>query len=251
MGLAIEFGSGVLFLTPNAGNLPTHPTPQQLGILQEVQVDFKGELKKLFGQKQLPVAAARGKLDVTIKGKFAALSPTAFGQLYFGVDTATGMNRPVYLESHAPAASVAPTHTTTVIDLGVINGDTGQAMTKVASSPTIGQYSFTAATAGPTPAAYVFNAGETATKVLLNYQWPDTAGTTLVLNNQLMGFAPQSTALLYNNFRNNTYCVQLNSIIFGSLSVPTKLDDFWISDFDATAFTDATDTLGSIFSDSF
>jgi hypothetical protein len=141
---------------------------------------------------------------------------------------------------------VAPTHVTATIDLGVINGDTGQPMIKVASAPAVGQYSFTP---GPT-AAYTFNASETATKVLLNYQWPDTSGTTLALNNQLMGYAPQSSVLLYNNFRANTYCIQLNAVIFGSLSVPTKLDDFWISDFDATAFTDASDTLGAIFSDS-
>lgn len=247
-GLAIQFGSGVFFASPNAGNLATNPTPQQIGILQENQVDFKGELKKLFGQKQLPVAGARGKLDVTLKGKFAALSPSMFGQLYFGQNTTSGMNRPVYLESHAPAVSVAPTHATATIDLGVVNGDTGQPMTKLATgTPAAGQYTFTP---GPT-AAYVFASAETATKVLLNYQWPDTAGTTLTLTNQLMGYAPQSSALLYSNFRGNAYGIQLNSVIFGSLSVPTKLDDFWISDYDATAFTDITDTLGAIFSDSF
>jgi hypothetical protein len=160
------------------------------------------------------------------------------------------MNRPVYLESHAPAASVAPAHTTTVTDLGVINGDTGQPMIRVAATPAVGQYSFTPAATGPTPAAYVFNASETASKVLLNYQWPDTLGTTLVIANQLMGFAPEFSALLYNNFRNNTYCVQLNAVIMGSMSVPTKLDDFWISDFDGSAFVDAAGNLGSIFSDS-
>ena len=69
--MVIEFGSGVLFAKPVAGNQPTDPTPFKFGVLQEVTVDFKADLKKLYGQYQLAVATARGKLDVTLKGKLA------------------------------------------------------------------------------------------------------------------------------------------------------------------------------------
>lgn len=244
-----QFGCGVFYGVPNAGNITADPTPLQFGILQEVSVEFKSDLKKLFGQSQFPVAKARGKIDVTAKGKIASLDPLFFSQLYFGQPTSTGVNRPVYNESHAPAASVAPAHTTTITDNGVINGSTGLAMLKVPSSPTVGQYSFTPATSGPTAAAYVFNASETAATVLLNYQWPDTSGTTLAINNQLMGFAPEFQALLYSDFRASLFALQLNSCILGSLSIPTKQEDFWISDFDLDASTDAAGVLGYIYSD--
>lgn len=245
-----QFGSGVFFGVPNAGNLATNPTPLQFGILQEVQIDFKADLKKLFGQNQFPVAKARGKIDVTAKGKIAALDPLFFSQLYFGQPTTTGVSRPAYNESHTRAASVTPTNITASIDLGVINGTTGLPMTKVASAPAVGQYSFTPYSAtGPTDAAYTFNASETAVTVLLNYQWPDTTGTTLEIQNQLMGYAPEFQALLYNDFRGSLFALQLNSCILGSLSIPTKNEDFWVSDFDLDASTDASGILGYIYSD--
>ena len=87
----IQFGTGVLYGLPNAGNTAANPTPYQLGILQEVTIDFKADLKKLFGQSQFPVAKARGKIDVTAKGKIAVLDPGLLNQLYFGQAQSTGM----------------------------------------------------------------------------------------------------------------------------------------------------------------
>lgn len=246
-----QFGSGVFFGVPNAGNLATNPTPMQAGILQEISVDFKADLKKLFGMQQLPLAKARGKLSVTAKGKMASLDPMYYSQLYFGLPTATGVNRPVYNESHATAASVAPANTTAATDLGVINGSTGVQMVSITTgSPAVGQYKFTPYVAsGPTPAAYAFNASETAVTVLLSYQWPDTTGFTLEITNQLMGYAPEFMALLYNDFRGNLFALQLNSCILGSLSIPTKQEDFWISDFDLEASCDVSNVLGYVYAD--
>lgn len=255
----LQFGSGVLFGIPNGGNLAVNPTPQRFGILQEVSIEFKGDLKKLFGQKQFPVAKARGKIDVTGKGKFATLDPTLLNQIYFGQASSAGVMRVVDLESHAPAASVAPGVTaaavagTLVVDYGVINKDTGLNMVKIASgSPAVGQYKFTPATTGgsPTAAAWVFNASETASAVLLSYTYTDsTTGITIALANQLMGYAPEMQMLLYNNFRNKYFAVQLNSCILGMIGIPTKQEDFWIQDFDLDASTDATDSLGAIYAD--
>jgi hypothetical protein len=251
----LQFGSGVLFGSPNAGNTAANPTPQRFGILQEVQVEFKGDLKKLYGQKQFPVAKARGKIDVTCKGKIATLDPTMLNQLYFGQTQSAGVMRIIDLESHAPAASVSPTHAVAgslVTDYGVINKDTGLNMIKVASAPAVGQYSFVQATTGgsPTAAAYDFNAAETASAVLLSYLYADSAnGVTIALNNQLMGYAPEFQAFMYNNFRNKYFGLQLNSCVMGSLGIPTKQEDFWICDIDFDASTDASDTLGAIYAD--
>jgi hypothetical protein len=85
--------------------------------------------------------------------------------------------------------------------------------------------------------------------VLISYQWPDTNGTTLEIANQLMGYAPQFQALLYNDFGASMFSLQLNSCILGSLSIPTKQEDFWISDFDLDASCDASGVLGYIYAD--
>jgi len=145
-----QFGAGVLYGIPNAGNLVTNPTPMQFGLLQEVQLQFKGDLKKLYGTQQFALAIARGKIDVSGKGKLASLDPMFFSQLYFGQPTAQGVNRPAYNEAHAAAASVAPNNVAAISDLGVIvTGGTGfsagtQLTNSGSAAPATGQYKFTA-----------------------------------------------------------------------------------------------------------
>jgi hypothetical protein len=250
----VQFGCGVVFGAPNAGNLAANPTPQRFGFLQDMSVEFKGDLKKLWGQNQFAGAKARGKIDVTGKGKMATLDPTMLNQLFFGQGQSTGVMRIIDLESHAPAASVAPTHAVAgslVTDYGVINKDTGLNMIKVDATPAVGQYTFTQATSGgsPTAAEYGFNAAETASAVLLSYLYADTAGVTVELTNRLMGYAPEFQMFLYNNFRGKYFGLQLNSCVMGSFSIPTKQEDFWICDFDFDASTDASDSLGAIYAD--
>jgi len=87
----VQFGTGVLYALPNAGNLAANPTPYRFGVLQEAQVDFKGDLKKLYGQQQFAVTKARGKIDVTVKSKLAVIDPNMLTQLYFAQAGAAGI----------------------------------------------------------------------------------------------------------------------------------------------------------------
>lgn len=250
--IAPQFGSGVLYGVPNAGNLVATPTPMQFGLLQEVSVNFKADLKKLFTTSQFPAFVARGKVEVSAKGKMASLDPLFFSQLYFGLPTAAGVQRPVYNEAGGSYVSdvLTPAHTP-VTDLGVIiTGGTGlqigTQMTSVSAAPTVsGTYQFTAGT-------YKFLAADVTAglTVALNYTWNDsTHGTTLAVSNQLMGYAPQFTSVLYNNFRNSMLALQLNACILGSVSIPTKQEDFWVADFDMEAFADLSGNVLSLFSD--
>lgn len=314
-----QFGSGVLTAIPNAGNLAANPTPMAFGLLQEIQIEIKGDTKELYDNLQIPAAIARGKIKVTGKGKMASLDPMFFSQLYFGLPTAQGVNRPVYNEFHAAAASVAPNNVGAITDLGVIvTAGTGfsvgtQLTNSGVAAPATGQYKFTpwagtqgagwlpdhvyalnatiedinghtqkvttAGTSGPalptnfstsagtmvdgtatwtdqgltgTSAAYVFNAADIAAglSVALNYIWDDNdRGVTLALPAQLEGYAPQFTAILYNNFKGQLFGIQLNACVLGGCSIPTKQEDFWVADFDFSCGRDAANNLGSIFAD--
>jgi hypothetical protein len=249
-----QFGSGVLFAAPNGGNLAPNPTPMQFGIMQEVQVEFKADLKKLFGTSQFPLAKARGKVHISAKGKMGSLDPLFFSQLYFGLPTVTGVNRPIYNEAKAAGATVAPAQIKAAADLGVINAATGVPMTAIATgTPATGQYRFTPySSTGPTNASYVFASADVTAgvQVLLSYVYPDNVnGTTLNITNQLLGYAPEFQALLYNNFRGSLFALQLNSCVMGSVSIPTKQEDFWIADFDLEATADVSGTIGAIYSD--
>ena len=246
----IQFGTGVLFMAPNGGNTAANPTPQRLGILQEVSVDFKADLKKLYGQKQLPVATARGKIDVMAKGKFAAFNPTMLNQVYFGQVQTAGIMKVADQEAHAIPGSPAYTVTVTnvagvpIVDLGVTFAD-GTPLTLVGSLTATGQYMVNLATG-----VYTFDSADASANVLISYMYSASSqGATITLANQLMGYAPYFEAVLYNNFRGKYLSIQLNSCVMGDFTMPTKLEDFWIPDFSFSAETDANDVLGAIYAD--
>ena len=72
---------------------------------------------------------------------------------------------------------------------------------------------------------------------------------TIALANQFMGYAPQFQALLFNTFQNQLFGIQLNSCIIGTFSIPTKQEDFWISDLEFEASCDQAGNLGAMYAD--
>jgi hypothetical protein len=247
-----QFGTGALYAVPNAGNLAANPTPYKFGVLQEAQLDVKGDLKKLFGQQQFAVSTARGKISVTLKAKFATQDPTLLNQFYWGQTQTAGMNILAADEPDIVGSTGSPpvANQITVInsanfvtDYGVVYAATGQQFQKVASAPAQGQYS-------ESLGVYVFNVADNGTSVYVSYTWfNSTRGATITLVNQNMGYAPVLRAFLFNNFRNQILGVELYALTMGSFTIPTKQEDFWISDVDFEAFTDSTNTLGKMYAD--
>lgn len=247
----IQFGTGVLYGLPNAGNLAANPTPFKFGILQEAHVEFKGDLKKLYGTSQFPVAKARGKIDVSCKAKIAAFDPNMLNQLYFGQAQATGVTTMAVDEAGTIPTTpfqITPAHAATfVTDYGVIDTATGTQLTKVllGTTPTTGQYHV-----DPATGIYTFAAADTTKGVKISYSYTDsTAGATITLSNQLMGFAPEFRAFLFSNFRTKRFGIELYSCTMGQMTIPTKQEDFWMSELTFDAGTDSTDTLGKIYAD--
>lgn len=250
----IQFGSGVLFAVPTAGNLATNPTPYKLGVLQEAQVAIKGDLKKLYGQKQFPVAKARGKIDVSVKAKLAALDPNMINQLFFAQTAAVGMTQIADDEAQAvpgtPYTVTVTNATTFVRDYGVRLASNGNQLTRVTTGPATGQYSVTES--GANKGKYVFAAADTLLNMLISYAYTQTTtGTTITLSNQLMGFAPEFCAFLYNTFRTKFFGLELYNCTASEIGIPTKQEDFWVVDINFDACTDATDTLGKLYADNF
>jgi len=245
----IQFGTGVVFVNPltSSGNTPTNPTPFKVGILQECQIDFKGDLKKLFGQYQFPVATARGKVDVSIKGKLAVFDISFLNQIFFAQTQSTGYAVIVDGESQTVSANAATvSHTPLIADWGVQYASTGQQFIHVNSAPAQGQYS------GPnlTTGVYTFNSSDNGTSVKISYTYnQNTSGATIALAGQLMGYAPEVAMFFYNKFRNKYLAVQFNDVTIGSISIPSKLEDFWISDFEGSPNLDASGNLGSLMGD--
>jgi hypothetical protein len=223
----VQFGSGVLYGKPVLGNLPSNPTPFKFGVLQECNVDFKGDLKKLYGQYQLPVATARGKLEVTLKGKLAVFDIGMLNQVYFAQAQSAGYNKTVDGGIGAAQAVNVVTNTATVSnipiveDWGVQNGLTGQNLINVASAPAAGQYSVNLTSGVYTLNAADVSGGMTTVRVSYTYFSNVTGAVTVQLANQLMGYAPELSMLLYDNFRNKYLALELNDVTLGSISVST------------------------------
>lgn len=240
-----------MYGTPNAGNLPTNPTPIRL-LLQEVSVEFKGDLKKLWTQEQLPIATARGKVDVTGKAKIVNYDPDPINQLFWAQSIAAGIEIPIDREQAAINAT-----TYTVVNAATFAQDNGVAyvtgpaagavLLKVTSAPAAGQYSVNTSSG-----VYTFAAADNGNTVAISYTYTNsTRGKTITLANQLMGYAPICRMDLWNNFRGKILGIRLNAATLGQWTYPSKLEDFWVSDITFDANTDSGDNLGKIFADTF
>lgn len=253
----IQFGTGLLYSTPNAGNLATNPTPVRL-LLQEVSLEFKGDLKKLFTQYQFPIATARGKIDVTGKAKIVNYDPDPINQLFWAQSAVAGIqivvdqeiDTPTTGATGAPNVTVASGGATFAQDNGVVySGGTkaGQMLLKVAAIGSgVGVYVVNAT------GNYLFSSADNNIAMAISYTFTNvTRGKTISMVNQVMGFAPVCAVDVWSNFRGKLLGLRMNSVTFGSWTYPSKLEDFWVSDVNFECNTDASNNLGSIFADTF
>jgi len=248
------FGSGILFGTPltdATGAAIANPTPVQFATLQDVSGDISFEEKLLYGSYQLPIAIARGKGKLAFKAKNADINAAIVGDLFFGLAKTGGIK---LINSNFAAAvpaatpwtiTIAPPSTGTyVADLGVINASTGLPLTRVATAPTTGQYSVNVATG-----VYTFASADANMAVLISYEYSATssAGPKYInISNQLMGYAPTFKAGLNVPYQGKNATLVLNMCMSSKLTLPFKNDDFSISEFDFSAFADASNNVGYI-----
>lgn len=230
-----SFGSGTLIGTRTdiAG-----ATPINFGLVQEVTLDVSYNTKEAYGQNQIAVAIARGTGKFTGKAKALRISGLAFANLFFGVTPSAGQTATSFGEAGiVPAATAytitAANSTTWTADQGVLYAVTGLPMTRVASAPTVGQYSVAAG-------VYTFAAADEGVAVVLNYNYTITAiGQQLAVNNQLLGTTPTFGMNFYTTFQGKAFNVQAPNCVSSKLALATKLEDFVYPEFDFSMFANA------------
>ena len=233
------FGSGTLWGTRTD---IANATPIKFGALQEVNLEFSANTKELYGGSQFPIAVARGTGKITGKAK-AAIQGAVFADLFFGVTRATGYTQVAITEAGAVPASTPWQITVAnsanfVADLEVTYAATGLPLTKVASAPAAGQYSVTAG-------VYTFNTADAGKAVLISYSYTTAAaGQTINITNQALGVQPVFAVTLSMQYTAPGGQVKgflkLPACVASKLTIPTKLEDFTISEFDFSAFADAS-----------
>jgi hypothetical protein len=219
--------------------------PRQFGVLQDIQIDFDWTDKELYGQLQFPVAIARGQGKISGKAKFAQILGLLYSDIFFGTTVATGQFAVAQLEAGSVPATTP--YTVTVAnaasyndDLGVVYAGSGLAFNRVTTPSAAGQYSVDFATG-----VYTFSAADANAAVLISYTYNvTTSGNKLTLTNQLMGTTPTFKATFYTKYSGEGLALRLNACTANKLSLPTKIDDWSISELDFMAFADASGTIG-------
>ncbi len=230
------FGSGVLLGTRTD---VANATPVNFGLVQEVTIEESATVKEVYGQFQYPLVGARGTIKTTGKAKVARISGLAFANLFYGVTPTAGQLATAFAEAGTVPASSSYTVTvansaTFVDDDGVTYATTGSPLTKVASSPTSGQYSVAAG-------VYTFNSADASKAVLVNYTYTlSGSGQKLTVTNPLLGTTPTFQALFYTSFQGQAVSLKLNNCVSSKLSFQTKLEDFTMPEFDFACFADAS-----------
>lgn len=236
------FGTGQLFAMPVGGGAPL-----RFGALQDVSVDFNGDIKQLFGQYQFALDVARGKTKIEWKASSGNIDATAFNQIFFNQTVETGDQlKQVINETGTVPAMAAYTVTVTngadfVMDLGVYLASTGAPLKQVAAAPATGQYTVSAA------GLYTFNVAQAGAAVLINYLWEDTAtGGSLEIGNSLMGSTPKFQLVLSQIYDAKQFTLILYSCVAEKLSLPLKQDDYLIAELSGQAFADAANRVSRI-----
>lgn len=235
---SLGFGSGFIYMTPLG---VAAPTPVRVGVLQDVSFDISWEEKELYGQNQWAVAIANGKAKGSIKAKNATIDSQAIGTIILNGAPVAGQEQIADVEGHSVPASSPYTVSSTnaahwTKDLGVFYATTGQPLVRVASGPTVGQYSVASG-------VYTFAAADEGAAILLSYAWNDTtSGFKTSLNNQPMGASNYFSLDLFQNnpqVAGSQWGMRLYRCKSSKLSLATKQDDWMIPEFDASIQADA------------
>jgi hypothetical protein len=239
-----QYGTGAVYvLGPNVA-------PQKLGILQEVSLSFKGTIKKLYGQDQMPVDSGRSNIDVTGKAKLADLNVDLMNAVFFGAAASVvGAKTAVDEQNTIPDA---PGPYTVVVsqgahfdkDAGVVFKG-GARLKLVTVAPNTGEYEVDAATG-----TYTFAAADKNKVVIISYVYKDAAaGKTVTMSNQPAGDSPEVRLLVFNKHRGKRFGVELNNVQFTDISIASKQGDFWSADVSFDAFCDDSNELGNLYGD--
>lgn len=238
-----NFGTGFLFGTPSGAN----PTPVRFGRVQDVSVDFSFEMKGLWGSYSFPVENATGKGKIDIKASIGVLDPALFNQIMFGLTAVTGetLNSVDEAQTTATTTFTVTNAATFSQDFGVYNTVTKTWMKRVASGPTVGQYSVVVATG-----VYTIAVGNENQLLQVSYSYLSAStGSTVTYTNQILGGNVTFSLQLVSKYKgadNVTRSLFMNfpSVKSSKLTMPLKLDDFTIPQIDMSAQDDGS---GNVF----
>jgi hypothetical protein len=237
----LAFGSGYFYGISTAAN----SSPRKFAKLQDVQFDLSFSNKSLLAQGQLPIDIRRGQGKFTGKAKAAEINAGLLNDLFFAQSQSTGLILSAVGESgQIPATTTYIVTTVNSVtwtqDLGVVYAATGVPFTRVATSPTVGQYSVAAG-------VYTFAAADAGLAVYIDYLYTSASGgNTISLSNQQMGTTPTFTGIFTTTVSGKNLTLILNQLTSSKLSLQSKNEDYTIPELDFEVMADAANNIGKL-----
>lgn len=230
-----QFGSGRAFLV-NGTDV------QEVGLLRDVSVSFKATKKPLKSTKRYAVRNAL--TDQSIEGKVGAakISGPMFATA-LGATPTTGRTEVVEETITLGGDTVSPTNVgTTFVEALTVVDAAGNLMTRVAATPTVGQYTVITA-AGATKGQLGFHADEPAGAGKYTYRYTKATGKTFTIANAVIG-APTTYKLVLNNaYLSPGLTLTLNAVTIDNIDVNFKGEDWADVSF---TFSAEADSAGNV-----
>lgn len=237
------FGAGRFYGTAISTSVVATPAP--FGVAQDIAIDFKRDIKKLFGQNQLPVDVSAGMLTVTGKVTNGVLSARAFNDLLIGGTLSTGQipniaNETITITTGSTAGTAA-NGAGFVTDLGIFGATDGVPLVKATTAAvlTADQYAVTS-----TSGVYTFSSLAARTSLKASYLYSTSGGQQVSMINQPMGKTGGFSAVVAMLWGVEKATISLNNCISSDYGFATKLDDYTKPTFGFEAATDTSDVLG-------
>jgi hypothetical protein len=242
--VAYNFGAGNWFCKRTD---VLNQTPTLLGVLQDMELDIDRTLKELVGQYALPVDVAQANMKITGKGKYAQVAAGNINNTILGqTQTSSSGFNIAAPENHTGAPTVTVTNGATFSeDLGVRYHSSGNPLTPVTATPSLGSYIAGAAGVG----SYTFNASDTVSlDIYYSYNVSNMQQISAV--NQLMGQGTTFELIGSNTYNvcgtNKIISIKLNQCKASKTTMPFKNVDYLMFDLEFQDFADCSNAWGTI-----
>ena len=232
------FGPGRLVLRPAGAT----PTPISIDTLQDFSMDISWTKKPLRGQRQLPLAIARGGQTIALKAKQAQINGQAIQTLALNGTTTNTQYQYQDRETSTPGATYTVTNAATFQqDMGVLYASSGIQLTRGASASAQGIYSVNESTG-----VYSFHASDDSTVAMkISYTYTVASqGNSVTLANQVMGTTPIFQLGYYGTFDGRQVFLQFGRVECDKLALPPKLEDYVYPELDFEVMEDGSQNVG-------
>ena len=247
------FGTGRLLAVPNGGSVQ-----QPYADLYDIEVDFKTDLKPIFGEGQYPIAVADGHREIDITAKSWSLDLESLATDFNIAAPASGTDSYIFDEkvtivAHTYTLANAPDTSsgasTVQLTMYVTNGGITFPVLyeQVASGHEVAGVSFSLSGSTITLAT-----GDTATSGKVSYLYANTNGTMVVIVNNYQNSSPIYTLDLFKRDRSpidnsvGVLWLHLQAVRFGGTKFPIKENEWASWDRTFKAYADPTGTVGTL-----